>query len=438
MSLTKVTYSMIENAPIDVVNYGAVGDGVADDTAAIQAAIDAAYTRNGGTVYLPSGSYKITSTLTIQQSNVVLVGDGSDIEHGSGGTSSTSATKLVWAGASNGVMVSFLTPQGASNRKCGNQGLKNIELDGAGIAGTGIKIRSVNGLQLQQLLLVNMTQYGIYADCYEAGEIYDAPDNQVMRWGNITIWFLSGTNTTNAVCVYLSGSPTRNTGGNTSGNYFENCRFNANGQSAMILANADNNDFMRCSCNTTGSTNYALVIQGFGSCGANHFYNFGASPAFYGIRLLGTASGQPDDTTRNSFWMADNLNGTQPPVADAGCQYTWVPDNGYARFAAFVKGAFGNDQASAIQAYEDIGTATVYVVNGNDNHIRLISGTHDWALRIIDSSGNLNIEQIAGTGKLVLPAANGNGVEFAGGTGGVSVGSADSGGTGYRVLRVPN
>jgi len=41
--------------------YGAIGNGVADDTAAIQAALDAL--PNGGTVVIPPGRYRITSTL---------------------------------------------------------------------------------------------------------------------------------------------------------------------------------------------------------------------------------------------------------------------------------------------------------------------------------------------------------------------------------------
>ena len=49
----------------DIVNvkdpqFGAKGDGVTDDTAAIQAALDAVYTAGGGRVYLPPGTYIVT------------------------------------------------------------------------------------------------------------------------------------------------------------------------------------------------------------------------------------------------------------------------------------------------------------------------------------------------------------------------------------------
>jgi hypothetical protein len=54
----------------NVKGYGAKGDGVADDTAACQAAIDAAYAHvvglyRGGTVFFPAGVYIISSTLDV-------------------------------------------------------------------------------------------------------------------------------------------------------------------------------------------------------------------------------------------------------------------------------------------------------------------------------------------------------------------------------------
>lgn len=64
MSLTKATYAMISGAPLNVKDFGAVGDGTTDDTAAIQAAINAV-TSTQRTVYIPGGTYKVTSTLTI-------------------------------------------------------------------------------------------------------------------------------------------------------------------------------------------------------------------------------------------------------------------------------------------------------------------------------------------------------------------------------------
>jgi hypothetical protein len=74
MSLTKATYSLIDGAPVNVLDYGAVGDGVADDTAAIQAAINS----KAGflAVYFPTGIYKITSQITISNDRVMLYGDG--------------------------------------------------------------------------------------------------------------------------------------------------------------------------------------------------------------------------------------------------------------------------------------------------------------------------------------------------------------------------
>lgn len=69
MALTKVTYSMIQGAVLNVLDFGAVGDGVADDTDAIQSAIDAAIptlnNEEARAVFFPAGEYLITSPLNL-------------------------------------------------------------------------------------------------------------------------------------------------------------------------------------------------------------------------------------------------------------------------------------------------------------------------------------------------------------------------------------
>lgn len=74
MSLTKVSYSMISNAPVNVRDYGATGNGTTDDYVALQAAITAAQATNAS-LYIPEGTYYYTSALTISDA-LVITGDG--------------------------------------------------------------------------------------------------------------------------------------------------------------------------------------------------------------------------------------------------------------------------------------------------------------------------------------------------------------------------
>lgn len=66
---------------VSVKDFGAVGDGVADDTAKIQAAIDALTT--GGVIFFPVGTYLVTSQIVVP-AKVKLLGDGVASENGTG------------------------------------------------------------------------------------------------------------------------------------------------------------------------------------------------------------------------------------------------------------------------------------------------------------------------------------------------------------------
>jgi len=60
----------------NVIGYGAKGDGVRDDTIAIQKAVNAAGANGGGVVFFPPGIYLVSSTITISQQYVKLKGSG--------------------------------------------------------------------------------------------------------------------------------------------------------------------------------------------------------------------------------------------------------------------------------------------------------------------------------------------------------------------------
>jgi hypothetical protein len=81
-------------SPVSVKDYGAQGDGSTDDTSSIQAAINAVGAAGGGTVYFPSGTYKITTTLFVRYNGVTLAGDSE------GSTTIGAGTDFVGSGGS--------------------------------------------------------------------------------------------------------------------------------------------------------------------------------------------------------------------------------------------------------------------------------------------------------------------------------------------------
>lgn len=79
MALTKVTYSMIDGFTVYVKDYGAVGDGVTDDTAALQAAFNAGAGRltvlESGATYKCTGQIEVKGDVHGQNSTLMFYGN---------------------------------------------------------------------------------------------------------------------------------------------------------------------------------------------------------------------------------------------------------------------------------------------------------------------------------------------------------------------------
>jgi hypothetical protein len=82
-----------QDLTVSVKDYGAGGQGVTDDTTAIQNAINAVSTAGGGTVFFPPGSYVITASLMLKN-GVKLVGNMGAGGRADGGTVISASTAV--------------------------------------------------------------------------------------------------------------------------------------------------------------------------------------------------------------------------------------------------------------------------------------------------------------------------------------------------------
>jgi hypothetical protein len=135
--------------PYNVKDYGAVGNGTADDTVAIQNTINAAQTAGGGVVYLPPGNYKIAPqvprtaiptsitnqghALSITSSNITIRGAGKYVTkltmYGYGGARNDAYYQVVsgyvWRGAAI-----FVAGGASSGAAVTGVVVEDLEIDG--------------------------------------------------------------------------------------------------------------------------------------------------------------------------------------------------------------------------------------------------------------------------------------------------------------------
>lgn len=172
----------------NVMDYGATGLGTADDTTAIQAAINAAIAVGGGVVLLPAGKYLVSGSLTLDSSittaHVTLQGAGpGPIQDGTvyqGGTTilipTSSANDALVVSYSDSVTIKSLSIVSTSPRSSG----RGIYLNG----GTNVVIEDV----FLKNQAIGIHVYGGYGHRIDRGW-WTIPPNGIGLWidGNSTV-----------------------------------------------------------------------------------------------------------------------------------------------------------------------------------------------------------------------------------------------------------
>lgn len=278
----------------NVAAYGAKLDGVTDDSATIQAAINAAsaYTtatgRGGGTVLIP-GRAAIASGLTVSAPNVRIAGLGADMFHIPPSTWNP-ASELIWTGSAGGSMLTFAPSAGTADL-AGN-GVCDLAFNGQDNAGKGLVLDTVWFSTFERLALAGFTKYavGLHASVTVA-DVGGCQGNVLSQINVNAAGSLDGDG------LYLYGA-SQNTI-----DAFQVSYYNGNGINVDF---ADFNNFRNVRGFKAGGTGYGVLLQG-GTAFSNRFYDL--SPGAGGMRAYAGAYA--------IVFAYDSIDNSPPaPIAD--------------------------------------------------------------------------------------------------------------------------
>lgn len=321
MSLTKVSFSMIEGAAFNVLDYGAVADGTfsplggTDNGPAFRAAILAAAQAGGGTVVIPFGTYRVTSTV-IMPRQVLLEGNNAFIL----GPGIGNATDLFQSGYYNGTAV--VTNIGTPNEsQATNFSIKNLIIYYCGKAFNFFNV--LDGSVLSQISFNDCT-HAMYLDrCFYATFNNITSRGSASGATNAAVTFQNVNNVMNVSSMFIEGRALGMLVNDGNGLKFYNCSFEGCGVGARVSVETgpiafdtcyfENNSAIHCDIDTQ----YDKLSISF----TNSFFNF----APIGIK------GPTDASTRQRIYV-DGTNRFLLNTVDLDFGTNSIYNQSYAEF----------------------------------------------------------------------------------------------------------
>ena len=203
------TDNMTVGSRLNVKIYGAVGDGVTDDTSAIQACVDAAILVNGVVVF-PPGTYIVTTTITVAlPGHLYIVGNCATIKQED--NANLTEILILQGGSQKYITTNGLTVDGNMANNTAVTAVKILNLSSVseplGItainADVGVAITGNTEKMKFDLSVYNCT-VGVYV--YSGVDLYTSDENMIFINGHScgTFYKVDGTNGKCSAVVHIS------------------------------------------------------------------------------------------------------------------------------------------------------------------------------------------------------------------------------------------
>ncbi len=294
---------------------GCTWDSGHDVGACINSAATAANAAGGGTVIVPNGNFGLSTTVNLPN-GVRVVGAG-------GANYGQCGTTLTWIGASSGVMVTGGSD--AAVHQTAGMGVSQMCLDGATLAGTGVKLRSAVWGWYQDLYISRVTANAWDIDVGSTALIQTAFNMFIRTYADLTD---ASSVSANGWLIGAGGS----NGADTNRNYWLEPVVTYQNGTGFQCGAMDGNEIVHAQIEPVGSgTGKSLDLMA-SSAAANHACRSNRFSGMFGVSgHSGSAVTAESDTypsLKNSLYL-DQESGAPNPVINGAATLFWQNNLGF-------------------------------------------------------------------------------------------------------------